>query len=85
MIKGKYAKEVLAYANGVCDGSITANEDRVLGCQRFLDMIDGGQYEIKTKDADFVIGIIEATFKHRQGQDLEGHPMRGRPFLLEPW
>lgn len=48
-------------------------------------MVEGGEYDIKTHDADFVIGIIETTFKHRQGQDLAGNPMRGKPFLLEPW
>lgn len=85
MIKGKYAREVFGYARGVADGTILANHDRVLGCQRFLDMVDSGVYDIKTKAADFVIGIIEATFKHRQGEDLSGTPMRGKPFLLEPW
>ena len=83
--KGKYAQEVLSYAKGVADGSIVANKDRVLGCQRFLRMIDEGKYEVKTNDADFVIGIIEATYKHRQGQNLKAEPMRGKPFLLEPW
>ena len=84
-VKGKYAAEVLAYARGVVDGSIIAGEDRILGCQRFLSMLDGGQYEIRTRDADFVIGIIESTFKHRQGEKLDGTPLRGTPFLLEPW
>lgn len=84
-LKGKYSAEVLAYAQGVADGSIIAGEDRIAGCQRFLDMISSGRYEIRTRDADFVIGIIETTFRHRQGQALDGTPMRGKPFLLEPW
>lgn len=83
--KGKYAREVLDYAQGVADGSIVANKDRVLSCQRFLRMIDDPRFEVRTKDADFVIGIIEATYKHRQGQNLQAEPMRGKPFLLEPW
>lgn len=29
--------------------------------------------------------MIETTFKHRQGQTLDGRPIRGKPFLLEPW
>jgi len=29
--------------------------------------------------------IIEKTFKHRQGQALDGSPLRGKPLLLEPW
>jgi len=82
---GKYAAEVIKYARGVVDGTIIAGEDRILGCKRFLSMLDGGKYEVNTKDADFVIGAIERTFKHRQGQALDGTPMRGKPFLLEPW
>ncbi len=85
MIKGKYAAEVLAYAQGVANGSVVAGKDRILGCKRFLATIDDGEYEVKTRDADFVIGIIELTFKHRQGENLASEPMRGKPFLLEPW
>ncbi len=85
MIKGKYAREVEEYARGIAEGRIIANRDRVLGCKRFLRMCQEGRYEIDTGDADFVIGIIEATYKHRQGQNLQAEPMRGKPFLLEPW
>lgn len=85
MIKGKYAAEVIAYAEGIVSGAIVAGEDRVLGCKRFLEMLGSGLYDVRTKDADFVIGIIERTFRHRQGQALDGTPMRGKPFLLEPW
>lgn len=85
MIKGKYAEEVLAYAEGVASGGIVAGKDRVSGCKRFLDDIESGRWDIKTRDADFVIGIIEGTFKHRQGQSLDGTPMRNKPFLLLPW
>lgn len=85
MIKGKYAAEVLSYAQGVVDGTIVAGKYRIVGCKRFLDMIQSGKWDIKTKGADFVIGIIQATFKHRQGQSMNLTPMRGKPFLLEPW
>lgn len=85
MIAGKYGQEVETYARGVVDGSIIANKDRVLACKRFLRMTKEGRYDVRPKDADFVIGIIEKTFRHRQGQDLRGRPMRGKPFLLEPW
>lgn len=82
---GKYAAEVLAYAQGVADGRIRANKDRVLGCRRFLDFLERDDLEIRTRDADFVIGIIETTFHHRQGESLAAEPMRGKPFLLETW
>lgn len=85
MIKGKYAAEVMQYAQGVVSGEIIAGEDRLLGCKRFLDMIKNGKYEVRTNAADFVIGVIEQTFKHRQGEALDGTPMRGKRFLLEAW
>ncbi|MDD3212087.1 MAG: terminase large subunit [Eubacteriales bacterium] len=84
-LKGKYAKPVLSYARGVADGTIVAGEDRILACKRFLTMLDEPRFEAITMDADFVIGIIETTFKHRQGEMLDGTPLRGKPFLLEPW
>lgn len=84
-IKGKYAQEVMQYARDVVDGKIIAGEDRVLGCKRFLRMVSSGEYDVRTKDADFVIGVIERTFRHRQGQTLDGTPLRGKPFLLEAW
>lgn len=84
-IKGKYAGEVMRYVDAVIDGRIVAGEDRVLACRRFARMAESGEYDIRTRDADFVIGVIEKTFKHRQGQKLDGTPLRGKPFLLEPW
>lgn len=84
-IKGKYAGEVMRYVDAVMDGRIVAGEDRVLACRRFAKMAASGDYDIRTRDADFVIGVIEKTFKHRQGQKLDGTPLRGKPFLLEPW
>ena len=83
--KGKYAREILDYAQGVIDGTIIAGKDRILGCQRFIDFLGREDFDIRTHDADFVIGVIESTFHHRQGQSLDAEPMRGRPFLLEPW
>ncbi len=84
-IKGKYADEVFSYAHGVVAGLIVAGEDRVLGCQRFLDFCERDDLDVRTRDADFVIGIIEATFHHRQGEMLDATPLRGQPLLLEPW
>lgn len=84
-IKGKFAPEVLGYVNGLIDGSIIANEDRILAAKRFLQMAEDPKYEVRTWDADFVIGIIETVIVHRQGEKLDGTPLRGQPFKLEPW
>jgi phage terminase large subunit-like protein len=85
MITGKHADVVIEYARSIVEGRKIACVEQIQGCQRFLDDIDSGRWEIRTKDADFVIGIIEKTFKHRQGEKLDGTPLKGKPFLLEPW
>jgi len=82
---GKYAKDVLTYATAVACGEIVAGVDRMLGCIRFLRMLENADYDVRTQDADFVIGIIQNTFRHRQGETLDAVPLRGKPFLLEPW
>lgn len=85
MIKGKYAAEVEAYVDGLISGAIIAEEDRILAAHRFRDMCADQRYDVRTHDADFVIGIIEGTMVHRQGEKLDGTPLRNTPFLLEPW
>lgn len=85
LLRGKYAAEVLTYVRGVAGGDIVANADRVLGAKRFMAMVEAGEYDIRTHDADFVIGLIESVYKHRQGETLEGEPLRGKPLHLEAW
>ena len=85
VIRGKYADEVFKYARDVIDGTIIAGEDRVLGCRRFLEFCQREDLDVRTHDADFVIGIIEVTFHHRQGEALDASPLRGRPLKLEAW
>lgn len=82
---GKYSAEVERYVDGVISGKILANHDRILACERFRRMLQDDRYDIRTKDADFVIGIIETTMVHRQGERLDGTPLRGTPMHLEPW
>ena len=84
-LKGKYLQDVLTYANDVINGKIVAGEDRIRGCERFIDMLNDDRFDVQTKDADFVIGIIESSFRHRQGERLDGTPLRNTPFYLEPW
>lgn len=85
MVKSAYLAEVMEYAQSVVDGSKVAAGYIIKSCQRFLDDLTNDKYEFKTNDADFVIGIIEKTIVHDQGERLDGSPLRGEPFLLEPW
>src|SRR5690554_2991929 len=75
----------MEYANSIVEGRKVANKETIEMCQRFLDDLKNPEYELRPKDAEFVIGIIEKTFVHDQGERLDGTPLRGEPFLLEPW
>ena len=83
-LSGRRAACIRAYVTDVLEGRKIAGREIVLACGRFCDML-AADYDVNTNDADFVIDVIEATFKHRQGQSLDGKPLRGKPFLLEPW
>ena len=84
-LSGKYLSTVTDYAQGVADGRIMANHDRVLGCRRFLDFLARPDLDVRTADADFVIDVIEGTYHHRQGQAADARPLRGEPLKLQPW
>lgn len=84
-LRGKYAGDVLNFVQSIAEGRKVACRDERLACERFLRMINSEDFEVRTKDADFVISIIEKTFKHRQGEKLDGTPLPGTPLLLEPW
>jgi len=76
---------VLEYANSIVEGRKIACIEQIQGCQRFLNNLQNPNYDFNPKDAEFVIGIIEKTFVHMQGERLDGTPLRGEPFLLEPF
>lgn len=84
-VKGKHWKTALAYAEGIRDGTIVANIERKQCVERFFRDLENPDYEIKPKGPEFCIGIIEKTLCHQQGEALDGTPMRGKPFLLQPW
>ncbi|MEM5567661.1 terminase large subunit [Aerococcus viridans] len=76
---------VMEYAQSIADGIKLAGEEIVQSASRFLNDLDNKSYDFRPKDAEFVIQIIEKTFVHDQGERLDGSPLRGEPFILEPW
>lgn len=76
---------VMEYARSIVEGRKVACKETIQMCQRFLDDLENPAYDFNPRDAEFVIGIIEKTFVHQKGEDMQGRPLRGRPFLLEPW
>ena len=75
----------MEYVDSIVSGRKIANKDRILGCKRFLKDLENPDYDFNPKNAEFVIQIIETTFCHQQGERLDGTPLRGTPFLLEPF
>ena len=81
----KHKKEVLEYVERVISGEILTNKETIQCAKRFKKNYESNEYEFNSKEADFVIGIIEKTFVHDKGEKLDGTPLRGSPFFLEPW
>lgn len=75
----------MEYAKSIIEGRKVACKETIQMCERFLKDLENPDYDFNPKDAEFVIGIIEKTFVHQKGEDMQGRPLRGRPFLLEPW
>lgn len=87
-MNGPFANDfelVKAYAKAIVEGRKVACIEQIQGCQRFLDDLASNRWDIRTHDAEFVVGVIQRTFKHKDGEDLQGRPLRGTAFLLEPW
>jgi phage terminase large subunit-like protein len=84
-MKHKNKSTVMKYANDIISGKKVACKELIQAAQRFLDDLENKEYDFNPKDAEFVIQIIEKTFVHDQGEKLDGTPIAGTPFLLEPW
>lgn len=76
---------VMEYAHSIVEGTKLANKEQIQGCERFFRDLKNPDYDFDPTDAEFVIEIIENTFVHAQGELLDGTPLRGTPFLLEPF
>lgn len=80
----KYKERAIQYAQDVVSGKIIAGNN-VRECQRFLDDLERDDLELREKDADFVIGIIETVMVHRQGEALTGEALTNTPLRLQDW
>lgn len=72
------------YTRGVVEDE-DACKNLKLGCKRFLTDIERNEFDFNPKNAEYVIMLIEKTFCHQKGERLDGTPLRGQPFLLEPF
>ena len=81
----RYKDIAIKYANDVVSGKKVAGKEIVQACQRFLDDLKRDDIELREKEPDACVSIIEGLFVHRKGELLDGTPLLGKPFLLEPW
>lgn len=87
MAKAKSYKQIaIDYAREVTQGKKKrVGKEVIMACSRFLADLEREELELRTKEPDLVIGIIEKTMVHKQGEDLEGRPLMNTALLLQPW
>lgn len=80
-----YKQIAVKYARDVATGKKVAGKTMVEACQRFLDDLKRDDLEYRAHDPDVVINIIEAFIIHKQGEDINGESLVGKPLILQPW
>lgn len=76
---------MLKYAESIRYGKKIACIELKQAVDRFFCDLENPDYYIDSKGPEFCIQIIEKTLCHQQGEKLDGTPLRGTPFLLEPF
>lgn len=80
-----YKGIAIKFAEDCISGEKIAGAEVVMACQRFLDDLKREDLELKMRDPNAVCSIIEGFFVHQQGEDMNGEPLLGKPFILQPW
>lgn len=81
----RFKKTAIKYAEQCVSGEIIAGREVVAACQRFLDDLERDDIELREHEPDMAINIMQTTLVHAQGEDLDGNPLLGKPFVLQPW
>ena len=85
-MKAKQYKDVaIKYADQVISGKKIAGDDIVNACKRFKSDLKRKDLEFRTTEADAACSIMEGLFVHRKGEAIDGTPLLGKPFKLEPF
>lgn len=80
-----YKSIAVKYAKDVTSGKKIAGKNMVEACKRFLDDLERDDLEYRPHDPDVVINIIEGFIIHKQGEDINGNSLVGKPLILQPW
>ena len=73
------------YVDSILDGRKVACKENIQAVKRYRKTLADPEYDFREGEAEFIIDIIEKTFKLIEGEDKDGRSFRGRPFILEPW
>lgn len=85
MAAKSYKAIAIKYVDDVLAGKKIVGKEILLACARFRRDLKDPRFELHTKEPDLVIGIIEKTIVHKQGEDLKGRSLMNEHFKLEPW
>lgn len=80
-----YKGIAIDYANRVVNGDIIAGDDVINACKRFQNDLKRKDIELRMRDPNLAIAIMEKTLVHKQGETLDGEPLLGKPLILEPF
>lgn len=75
----------IQYADDCINGVKIAGDEIIAACRRFKEDLERDDLELRTKEPDKAINLMQTFFVHAQGEDLDGKPLMGEPFILEPW
>ena len=84
MVK-KYKSVAVQYAKDAADGVINCGAEVRMAARRFLSDLERDDLTLRTKEPDFVCGIIEKLMVHQQGETIDGESLINKPLVLQPW
>ena len=84
MIKS-YKQVADQFADDCISGKRIVGKEIVAACERYKKDLQRDDLEMRKHDPDLVINIMQTTLVHAQGEDLDGNPLLGKPFMLQPW
>ena len=80
-----YIKIATQYAEDVASGKRIEGAEVVMACQRYLADLERDDIELRPRDPNAACAIMEGFFVNAQGEDMNGMPLLGTPFRLQPW
>ena len=80
-----YKSVAVKYAKDTVSGKNIAGKEVILACQRFLDDMKRPEFKLDVTAPDFIIGIIQKVMVHKQGEDINGASLVGKPVILQDW